>query len=64
MRKQAADYWKLNTLPYTEPGLRLIRRSDVPTFDVFMTSVWAELVVRVAANKIPCYRRNRKPCWS
>ena len=43
VRKQAADYWKLNTLPYTEPGMRLIRRSDVPTFDVYMTSAQAEL---------------------
>ncbi|TWT56539.1 hypothetical protein [Allorhodopirellula solitaria] len=43
VRKQAADYWKLNTLPFTEPGMRLIRRDDVPTFDVFMTSVRAEL---------------------
>jgi len=43
VRKQAADHWKDNTLPYTEPGMRLIRRSDVAGFDVFMTSVRAEL---------------------
>ena len=43
VRKQAADHWKANTLPYTEPGMRLIKRVDVPTFDVFMTSVRAEL---------------------
>ncbi|MCM2370388.1 hypothetical protein [Aporhodopirellula aestuarii] len=43
VRKQAADYWKANTLPYTEPGMRLIRRAEVATFDVFMTSVKGEL---------------------
>ncbi|MCR9207642.1 MAG: hypothetical protein NXI28_05390 [bacterium] len=47
VRKQAADYWKAHTLPYTEPGMRLIRRSEVATFDVFMTSVRAELTEAV-----------------
>ena len=43
VRKQAADYWKIHTLPYVEPGMRLIRRSDVAAFDVHMTSVREEL---------------------
>ncbi len=43
VKKQAVDYWKSNTLPYIEPGMRLLRRDDVPAFDVQMTSVQAEL---------------------
>ncbi|MDA8746078.1 hypothetical protein N9N28_15750 [Rubripirellula amarantea] len=47
VRKQAADYWKNHTLPYVEPGMRLIRRSDVAAFDVHMTSVQRELAEAV-----------------
>ncbi|EMI21692.1 hypothetical protein RMSM_01389 [Rhodopirellula maiorica SM1] len=47
VKTQATEYWKSNTLPYTEPGMRLIRRSDVPTFDVHMTSVRAEMAEAV-----------------
>ena len=43
VKTQAVDYWKQTTLPYIEPGMRLIRRNDVPMFDVHMTSVRAEL---------------------
>ncbi|TWU44447.1 hypothetical protein Poly51_61330 [Rubripirellula tenax] len=47
VRKQAADYWKNHTLPYVEPGMRLIRRRDVAAFDVHMTTVRAELAEAV-----------------
>nr|WP_246151722.1 hypothetical protein [Rubripirellula reticaptiva] len=47
VRKQAADYWKNHTLPYVEPGIRLIRRSDVAAFEVHMTTVRAELAEAV-----------------
>lgn len=43
VKAQASDYWKSVTLPYVEPGMRLIRRSDVASFDVHMTTVRAEL---------------------
>jgi hypothetical protein len=47
VKTQAVEYWKAHTLPYVEPGMRLIRRSDVPAFDVHMTSVRAELAEAV-----------------
>jgi hypothetical protein len=47
VKSQAVEYWKAQTLPYVEPGMRLIRRSDVPAFDVHMTSVRAELAEAV-----------------
>ncbi len=43
VKTQAVEYWKSHTLPYIEPGMRLLRRSDVPAFDVHLTSVRAEL---------------------
>jgi len=47
VKSQASEYWKSMTLPYIEPGMRLIRRSDVASFDVHMTSVRAELAEAV-----------------
>jgi hypothetical protein len=47
VKSQASEYWKSVTLPYVEPGMRLIRRSDVASFDVHMTSVRAELAEAV-----------------
>jgi len=43
VKTQAVEYWKTLTLPYIEPGVRLLRRSDVGMFDVHMTSVRSEL---------------------
>jgi len=43
VRTQAVDYWKSQTLPYIEPGVRLLRRRDVAAFDDHMTSVSADL---------------------
>ncbi len=47
VKTTASDYWKSSTLPYTEPGMRLIRRSDVQAFDMHMTSVRVELAEAV-----------------
>ncbi|TWU33819.1 hypothetical protein [Novipirellula artificiosorum] len=47
VKTKAADYWKSNTLPYTEPGMRLIRRDDVAAFDMQLTSARAELTEAV-----------------
>jgi hypothetical protein len=44
VRSQAVAYWRGITLPYIEAGVRLIRREDVPGFDVQMMTVKAELV--------------------
>lgn len=47
VRTQAVEYWKSHTLPYIEPGVRLLRRSDVPAFDNHMTKVSVELQAAV-----------------
>lgn len=47
VKSQASDFWRSMTLPYVEPGMRLIRRRDVASFDVQMTSVRAELAEAV-----------------
>ena len=43
VRSQAVSYWKASTLPYIEPGIRLLHRNEVPAFDVQMTSIRGEL---------------------
>lgn len=48
VKTQAIDYWKRNSLPYVDPGVRLIRREAVPNFDVYMTTVQSELTDVVA----------------
>ena len=47
VKTQAVDYWKRSTLPYIEPGVRLLRRRDIAAFDTHMTSVRAELLQTV-----------------
>lgn len=47
VRTQAADYWKQLTLPYVEPGMRLIRRRDITAFDDRMSTVRDELAAAV-----------------
>ena len=47
VKSQASDYWKSVTLPYVEPGMRLIHRRDVASFNVHMTTVRAELAEAV-----------------
>jgi hypothetical protein len=43
VRGRALSLWKGLSLPYPEPGIRLIRQEDVPIFDVQMTTLRAEL---------------------
>lgn len=43
VRGRALALWKGLSLPYPEPGIRLIRQDDVPVFDVQMTTLRAEL---------------------
>jgi len=44
VKTQAVEYWKSHTMPYIEPGVRLLRRSDLAAFDVHLTSVRSELI--------------------
>ena len=43
IRGRALSYWKGITLPYPEPGIRLIRQDDLAGFNVHLTSLKAEL---------------------
>ena len=43
VKTQTVDYWKRMTLPYIEPGVRLLRRNETSAFDVQMTSACSEL---------------------
>ncbi len=43
VRSQATEHFRRSTLPYVEPGVRLLRREDVPTFEVVMTTLRSEL---------------------
>ena len=48
VKTQTVDYWKRTTLPYIEPGIRLIPRDDVAAFDVQLTSARSELAETVS----------------
>jgi len=43
VRSRAVSLWRGMSLPYPEPGIRLIRQEDVAALDVQMTSLRAEL---------------------
>lgn len=43
VRGRALNLWKGLSLPYPEPGIRLIRQDDIPMFDVQMTTLRDEL---------------------
>lgn len=43
VRGQIVHYWKRVSLPFPEPGLRLIRQQDIAEFDSQMTSLRTEL---------------------
>lgn len=47
VRSQAVAYWRGVTLPYIEPGVRLIRRGDVSSYDTQMARYSEELTVAV-----------------
>jgi hypothetical protein len=49
VRSKAVSFWKSLTLPYPEPGLRLIRQDAIDTFDVQMRAFREELDEAVAA---------------
>ncbi len=43
VRSRAVSLWRGMSLPYPEPGIRLIRQDDLSLFDVQMTTLRAEL---------------------
>ena len=47
VRTRLMAYWKGMTLPFPEPGVRLIRQADIAAFDVHMTTLRAELAEAV-----------------
>jgi len=47
LRSRIVSYWKSVSLPFPEPGLRLIRRHDISGFDVQMATLRAELQAAV-----------------
>jgi hypothetical protein len=48
VRHRILSYWRGITLPYPEPGIRLIRQDDLGAFDVQLTALKAELTEAVA----------------
>ena len=49
VRHQLVAYWRGISLPFPEPGIRLIRQDDLPAFNVQMTTLKAELAEAVTA---------------
>ena len=48
VRGRVLNFWKGMSLPYPEPGIRLIRQDDLATFNVQMTTLRADLEEAVA----------------
>lgn len=42
-KSQIVQFWKSMSVPYPEPGVRLIRRDEIQVFDVKLTSLRSEL---------------------
>jgi len=49
VKSRIVAYWRGISLPYPEPGIRLIRQDDIPTFTVQLTTLQAELDESVEA---------------
>ncbi|HEX5105882.1 MAG TPA: hypothetical protein VFV87_18820 [Pirellulaceae bacterium] len=47
VKSRIVAYWRGISLPYPEPGIRLIRQDDVASFSVQLTTLQAELVEAV-----------------
>lgn len=55
IRSRATGLWKGMTLPYPEPGIRLIRQDDINAFSVQIRTLQAELSSAVA-ELTACYQ--------
>jgi hypothetical protein len=49
VKSRIVAYWRGISLPYPEPGIRLIRQDDIPAFGVQLTTLQAELADTVEA---------------
>jgi hypothetical protein len=47
IRGRAQQFWRSLSVPYPEPGIRLIRQDNIATFDVQLTTMQAELAEAV-----------------
>jgi hypothetical protein len=47
VRSRIVQYWRSRSVPFPEPGIRLIRRDDVHAFSVQMTALQTELAQAV-----------------
>ena len=54
VRSQAVAYWRAVTLPYIEPGVRLIRRGDVSGYDTQM-AIYSEELTAAVEQLDQCY---------
>jgi len=58
IKRSIVAYWKQKTLPFPEPGIRLLPQSKLEEFDTFMESARADL--REAADELQAaYEQNR-----
>lgn len=48
VRSRSVAFWKGISLPYPEPGIRLIRQDDISAFTVQMTSLKSQLIETVS----------------
>lgn len=48
VRNRTVSYWRAVSLPYPEPGIRLIRQDDLAGFDVQLTTLKSELAEAVS----------------
>jgi hypothetical protein len=49
VKHQTVAYWRGISLPYPDPGIRLIRQDDIETFNVRLTNLKSELAEAVKA---------------
>jgi hypothetical protein len=48
VRGRAIQYWRGKSLPYPEPGIRLVQQNDLDAINAQMTAIRAELIEAVA----------------
>ena len=50
VKSKAVACWRSHTLPYVEPGVRLVRRNTVPTLESQLRESQSELIEAVTAH--------------
>jgi hypothetical protein len=58
LKTEISSYWKSNSLPYPEPGLRLIKQEDIEKFNATLSDLQTRLVVaeRELNDKLPAIK--------